>query len=151
MDRSGETALKERLLRQAALLTPNIYEAAALLGVDAAQSEDEMKRQAERLLRLGPAAVLLKGGHSAGPLATDLFFEGKEFRFHSSSRIATRNTHGTGCTLASAIAAFLVRGFILEEAVSQAKQYVHGAIEHGRDLNIGDGFGPISHFYRQVN
>ena len=99
---------------------------------------------------MGPRAVLIKGGHATGGEATDFFFDGSKFRAYSAPRIATKNTHGTGCTLASAIAAFLVKGLTMEDAIAQAKAYLQGAIERASDLNIGAGSGPLPHFYRQT-
>ncbi len=149
LEKGAEQALTERLIPLAALITPNLLEAAALLDLPVAQTGEETANQARRLLALGPKAVLIKGGHGAGTEATDLFFDGARFRSYSAPRIATANTHGTGCTLASAIAAFLVMGLPLEEAIARAKAYLHGALEHSSDLEIGAGAGPVSHFYRQ--
>jgi hydroxymethylpyrimidine/phosphomethylpyrimidine kinase len=149
LEKGAERALIERLIPLASLITPNLQEAAALLDLPVARSEDEVKDQAQRLLALGPSAVLVKGGHGAGPRATDLFFDGSSFRSYSAPRIATTNTHGTGCTLASAIAAFLVKGLPLDGAIAHAKTYLHEALEHAGELDIGAGAGPVSHFYRR--
>jgi hydroxymethylpyrimidine/phosphomethylpyrimidine kinase len=149
LQKGAEVALTERLLPKATLITPNLYEAAALLGCEAAQNEEDAKRQAERLLALGPSAVLLKGGHAVGPDAIDIFFNGKKFRSYPAPRIDTRNTHGTGCTLAAAIAAFLVEAFPMEEAIARAKTYLQGALERAGDLHIGEGAGPLPHFYQR--
>jgi hydroxymethylpyrimidine/phosphomethylpyrimidine kinase len=149
LEKDAETALAEKLVPLAALITPNLEEAAAILNVAVAENEEEAKWQAERLLELGPGAVLLKGGHAKGPEAEDLYFDGQNFRVYSAPRISTRNVHGTGCTLASAIAAFLVRGFPMDEAIAEAKAYLHGAIEHADSLHIGEGPGPVAHFWRQ--
>ncbi len=130
------------------MITPNLQEAAALLGAPVARNEDETKDQARGLLALGPSAVLIKGGHGIGPEATDLFFDGNEFRTFSAPRLATANTHGTGCTLASAITAFLVKGLAIEAAIAEAKTYLQGALQHANGLAIGAGAGPVSHFYR---
>ncbi len=148
LERGAERALIERLIPLASLVTPNLQEAAALLDLPVARSEEEVKDQAERLLTLGPRAVLIKGGHGEGADATDTFFDGAAFQSYSAPRIATANTHGTGCTLASAIAAFLVRGLPLERAIAEAKAYLHQALEHADELDIGAGSGPVSHFYR---
>ncbi|MBI4723952.1 MAG: bifunctional hydroxymethylpyrimidine kinase/phosphomethylpyrimidine kinase [Rhodomicrobium sp.] len=150
LERDAEIALAKRLIPLAALITPNLQEAAVLINSGVAQNDGEAKDQAVRLLALGPRAVLLKGGHATGPDAIDLYFDGQEFRSHRAPRIATRNIHGTGCTLASAITAFLVKGLPMEEAIAQAKTYLHGAIERAGDLDIGAGAGPVSHFYRGV-
>ena len=148
LEAGAERALIERLIPLASLITPNLQEAAALLDLPVARSEDEVKDQAQRLIALGPRAVLIKGGHGEGADATDIFFDGVTFHSYSARRIATANTHGTGCTLASAIAAFLVRGLPLERAIAEAKTYLHEALEHADELDIGRGAGPVSHFYR---
>jgi hydroxymethylpyrimidine/phosphomethylpyrimidine kinase len=148
LDKGGESALRSRLLPLAALVTPNLLEAAALLDIKPAQNESEIKAQAARLLAMGPKAVLIKGGHAAGPEAIDFYYDGSNFRAYSAPRIAAKNTHGTGCTLASAIAAFLVKGPPMEEAIAQAKTYLQGAIERAGELDIGSGAGPLPHFYR---
>jgi hydroxymethylpyrimidine/phosphomethylpyrimidine kinase len=148
LEAGAEKALVERLIPLAALITPNLQEAAALLDLPLARSVDEVKDQAQRLLALGPSSVLIKGGHGRGPDATDIFFDGATFHSYSAPWIATANTHGTGCTLASATAAFLVRGLPLERAIAEAKTYLHEALEHANELDIGRGSGPVSHFYR---
>ncbi len=149
LQKNAEAALAARLLPRAALLTPNLEEAAALLDTGVAQSESEAMDQAERLLALGPRAVLLKGGHAGGLSAVDLYYDGSKFRSYAAPRIATKNTHGTGCTLASAIAAFLVKGLPMEEAIGEAKAYLQGALERAEEARIGAGAGPLPHFYRQ--
>jgi hydroxymethylpyrimidine/phosphomethylpyrimidine kinase len=148
--KAAEKALAGELIPLAALITPNLHEAAVLLDMEPAQNENEMRRQAERLLALGPKAVLIKGGHLSGPEAADLFYDGSHFRSYSAPRIAAKNTHGTGCTLSSAIAAFLVKGLPMEEAIAEAKAYLQGAIEQSDRLHIGSGTGPLWHFYRQT-
>ncbi|MFZ1107368.1 MAG: bifunctional hydroxymethylpyrimidine kinase/phosphomethylpyrimidine kinase [Rhodomicrobium sp.] len=148
LDKGAERALAERLFPLATLITPNLHEAAALLDLPVAQSREEIERQAQRLLAFGPSAVLIKGGHGAGAGATDIFFDGAVFRAYSAPRIATKNTHGTGCTLASAIAAFLVKGVALQGAIAEAKAYLQKAIEHADELHIGAGAGPVFHLWR---
>jgi hydroxymethylpyrimidine/phosphomethylpyrimidine kinase len=150
LEKDAEAALIACLFPLAALITPNLLEAAALLGTRPAASESEVRGQAARLLSMGPRAVLLKGGHTAGSEATDFFYDGATFRAYSAPRIATKNTHGTGCTLASAIAAFLVKGLTMEDAIGEAKAYLQGALERASDLSIGAGAGPLPHFYRQT-
>jgi len=150
LPKGAEKALAQKLIPLAALLTPNLHEAAALLGSEAAQNENEMRRQAKRLLALGARAVLIKGGHLSGPEAADVFYGGSRFLSYSAPRIATKNTHGTGCTLSSAIAACLVKGLPMEEAIAEAKAYLQGAIEQAAGLHIGSGAGPLWHFYRQT-
>jgi hydroxymethylpyrimidine/phosphomethylpyrimidine kinase len=148
--KEAEKALAEKLIPLARLITPNLHEAAALLDLQPAQNENEMRLQAERLLALGPRAVLIKGGHLSGPEAADLFYDGSHFRSYSAPRIAAKNTHGTGCTLSSAIAAFLVKAFPMEEAIAEAKAYVRSAIEQAAGFQIGSGAGPLWHFYPRM-
>lgn len=148
LEKGAERALAERLIPLAALITPNLHEAAALLDTPMARSNEEVEDQAQRLLALGPSAVLIKGGHGAGADATDVFFDGAVFRSYSAPRIVTKNTHGTGCTLASAIAAFLVKGVALQEAIAEAKAYLQKALEHADELDIGAGAGPVLHLWR---
>jgi hydroxymethylpyrimidine/phosphomethylpyrimidine kinase len=152
---SGEKLLRpdalealRKLIARADLVTPNLPEAAALLGVAVARDENEMRAQAEKLLELGARAVLIKGGHGGGPHSVDLLVEsGGSTRF-SAQRIKTDNTHGTGCTLASAIAVGLAKGFLLGEAVGEAKTYVSAAIAAADRLDIGSGRGPLHHFHK---
>lgn len=142
------SALINELLPLADLLTPNLLEAAALLNTSPAQDQQQMLQQAERLLALGPKAVLMKGGHGQGSESVDLLLTKSGSEIFSAPRIVTRNTHGTGCTLASAIAAGLAKGLRLNAAVAEAKQYLHNALLHAEDLSIGAGAGPVHHFYR---
>jgi len=141
-------ALRRVLIPKAALITPNLPEAAALLGTTYAFSETEMARQASALLALGPAAVLIKGGHGNGPEAIDLLVTAAGPLRLASPRVLTQNTHGTGCTLSAAIAAGLAKGQSLETAVRHAKAYVSAAISASDRLQIGHGHGPVHHFYR---
>jgi hydroxymethylpyrimidine/phosphomethylpyrimidine kinase len=136
------------LIAQARLVTPNLPEAAALL--DAAEADDEkaMYVQAQKLLALGAGAVLIKGGHSSGSESVDILVDGSSRTRFAAPRIATRNTHGTGCTLASAIAAGLAKNLSLVEAVRQAKAYVTAALEAADRLEIGSGSGPVHHFHK---
>jgi hydroxymethylpyrimidine/phosphomethylpyrimidine kinase len=136
------------LLARARVVTPNLLEAATLLGALPAHDEDEMRAQARKLLELGPGAVLIKGGHGGGPESVDLLVEGDACLRLAASRVATRNTHGTGCTFASAIAAGLAKGLSLEDAAKEAKSYVSAAIAAADRLGIGTGRGPVHHFHR---
>jgi hydroxymethylpyrimidine/phosphomethylpyrimidine kinase len=136
-------ATKARLLPLIDCLTPNLAEAAALLGAPLARDEAEMARQGAALLELGPRAVLIKGGHLAGAEAVDLLVTADAVRRFAAPRVASRNLHGTGCTLSSAIAAHIVLGASLPEAVAAAKEFVRGAIERGRDARLGAGAGPL--------
>jgi hydroxymethylpyrimidine/phosphomethylpyrimidine kinase len=136
-------AVKQELLPLVDCLTPNLAEAAALLGDAAARSEADMARQAAALLKLGPRAVLIKGGHLEGDEVVDLLATSKGVHRYAAPRIASRNLHGTGCTLSSAIAANIVLGRALPEAVAAAKAFVREAIERGRRVTLGAGAGPL--------
>jgi hydroxymethylpyrimidine/phosphomethylpyrimidine kinase len=130
------------------VITPNLLEAAALLDEDIALDEHTMKAQGRELLKRGAKAILMKGGHGTGETSVDwLMTHDSEHRF-CAPRIATFNTHGTGCTLASAIAAHFALGQSLIDAVKCAKDYITQAIAHADQLNIGQGHGPVHHFYR---
>jgi hydroxymethylpyrimidine/phosphomethylpyrimidine kinase len=129
------------------VITPNLHEAAALLDAPLAITEGEMREQAERIRGLGARAVLIKGGHAKAPEAVDLFVDEQGARRLVARRYETLNTHGTGCTLSSAIAAFLARGVQLFEAVTLAKNYVTAAIAAADQLNVGHGHGPVHHFH----
>ena len=140
-------AVRERLIPAALIITPNLPEAAALLDEAEARSEDEMRTQGERLLALGATAVLIKGGHGEAPESVDILVERLGTTRLPAPRIATRNTHGTGCTLSSAIAAGLAKGLSLHDAVAAAKSYVTAAIAASERLTIGHGSGPVHHFH----
>ncbi len=140
-------SLKTHLLPLATIITPNLPEAATLLGEDDVTGIADLRPCAERLMALGPRAVLLKGGHLAGPASPDVFVDGHTFRTLDAARVATGNTHGTGCTLSSAIAAGLARGLDLEEAVRAAKSYITKAIAASDSLSVGGGHGPVHHFH----
>ncbi len=140
--------LIEKLIPQATLLTPNLLEAAVLLNKPVAKSITEMQQQAELLLAMGAESVLMKGGHGEGEQATDVLLTSDGFELFSAARIATKNTHGTGCTLASAIAAGLAKKLSLRDAVEQAKHYLHNALLHANELTVGQGSGPVHHFYK---
>lgn len=141
-------ALAGELVPRATILTPNLPEAGRLLGRKSADSVPERAEQGNALLRLGPSAVLMKGGHAAGTECHDvLVMRGARPRVFSSVRIDTRHTHGTGCTLSSAIAASLARGHALPAAVEAAHTYLHHAIRAADRLDLGSGHGPVHHFY----
>jgi len=142
------STLIEKLIPRATMLTPNLLEAAALLNTQVAISIPEMEQQAKQLLAMGAQAVLIKGGHGTGEQATDLLLTQDGVELFSATRIATNNTHGTGCTLASAIAAGLAKKLSLRDAVAQAKDYLHNALLHSNELNVGTGSGPVHHFYK---
>jgi len=140
--------LRQRLMPMALVVTPNLPEAAALLDTGVAADEAMMRQQAERLLALGARAVLMKGGHAEGSESVDLLVEPAGVTRLSSPRFATRNTHGTGCTLSSAIAAGLAKGLPLADAARAAKTYVAIAIAAADRLGVGAGHGPVHHFHR---
>ena len=136
-------AARLELLALVDCLTPNLVEAAVLLGEKVAGSEADMVRQGAALLKLGPRAVLMKGGHLDGNEAIDFLATAEGVRRYAAPRIASRNLHGTGCTLSSAIAAHVVLGMALPEAVAAAKAFVGEAIERGREVKLGMGDGPL--------
>jgi hydroxymethylpyrimidine/phosphomethylpyrimidine kinase len=139
--------LRCTLIPKVLVVTPNLPEAAALLGEPIAADEQAMRAQGERILRLGPQAVLIKGGHAEGTESVDVLVDAAGVQRFSSPRIATRNTHGTGCTLSSAIAAGLARGAHLRDAVAVAKAFISAAIDASDQLQIGHGHGPVHHFH----
>jgi hydroxymethylpyrimidine/phosphomethylpyrimidine kinase len=143
LEATARTALVEHLLPLAAVLTPNAPEAELLTGLRV-QTPDDLAAAADRLLALGPSAVLVKGGHLEGDVVVDLLrtADGFERRFES-PRLSTSSTHGTGCTLASAIAVGVAEGLRLEDAVDRARRYVHEAIVTAPKL--GQGHGPLNH------
>lgn len=143
MNPSAVGTLIKTIIPLADVLTPNIPEAEKIADMDI-KSTDDMKTAAKRICEMGCKSVLIKGGHNLGN-AIDILFDGNMFHTFDSVRIDTKNTHGTGCTLSSAIASNLALGFILPEAVSKAKEYITIAINHS--LSIGKGHGPVHHFY----
>lgn len=139
-------ALREKLLPQALVITPNIPEAEALCGWPI-EDEEALREAAYFLYRQGPAFVLLKGGHYREQAVeiTDVLFDGEKFFYYRAPRITTKNTHGTGCTFAAAIAAQLARGKNVPLAVKAARDYLQMVMPHG--LQLGQGHGPLNHFY----
>ena len=137
-------ALRSCLLPLAAVVTPNLPEAETLTGLSLTTDAD-LRQAAERIVGMGARAVVVKGGHRDGP-AADLFYDGVRFQEFTAPRFDTRNTHGTGCTFAAAIAAGLAQGKDLLAAVAQAKDYVTEALRHAYPL--GQGHGPLHHFYK---
>ena len=145
---SAVAALRDELLPRATLATPNLPEAARLLNTEIAGTVRKMTAQGDALLELGPAAVLMKGGHAQGAECRDvLVTPNAEPRIFVARRIDTRNTHGTGCTLSSAISACLARGQDLPTAVESAHSYLQEAIRAAREIELGSGHGPVDHFY----
>lgn len=149
MDDGALQTLCQRLVPASTLLTPNLKEAEALTGLRI-QTPQDMERAARDLLRLGGEAVLLKGGHLEGDEMCDVLLTAScpTPYIYTAPRIDSPNTHGTGCTLSSAIATFLALGHDLPEAVGRAKTYVHQAIEAGKDIHTGHGHGPLNHLFR---
>ncbi len=149
LDPDAVAALREELLPLAMVVTPNLPEAADLLGRAPAARRDEMPEIAAALLALGPRAVLLKGGHLEDAAESpDLLLSAAGSLTLAAPRIATRNTHGTGCTLSAAIAALLPQRPDLETAVREAKTYLTGALAAADRLSVGGGHGPLHHFHR---
>jgi len=141
-------ALRQKLIPLATIITPNLPEAAALLDEPVATSEAAIESQGERLLSLGCPAVLIKGGHGEGSESVDYLIRANGSVALSAPRVATQNTHGTGCSLSSAIAAELAKGAELETAVRDAKSFVSAAIAAADRFTVGHGHGPIHHFHR---
>jgi hydroxymethylpyrimidine/phosphomethylpyrimidine kinase len=141
-------ALRTKLIPRAALVTPNLPEAAALLDEPVASSQAAIESQGRRLLSMGCGAVLIKGGHGQGAESIDYLFSGNGIVALAAPRIATTNTHGTGCSLSSAIAAGLAKGEDLETAVRHAKAWISTAIAAADRLDVGHGHGPIHHFHK---
>ena len=148
LDPAAVAAVQHRLMPLATLVTPNLAEAAALLGVGEATSIAAMEEQARALLGFGCRAVMVKGGHGTGNEAVDVLVTAAgEVTHLRAPRIATRNTHGTGCTLSAAIAALLATGAALPDAIRRAKTFLSAALAHGATLRIGNGSGPVDHMF----
>ncbi len=141
-------AMRKMLFPRASIITPNLPEAAALLDAKVAISESEIEAQGRRLLAFGCPAVLIKGGHGEGAESVDFLVTQKSAVRLAAPRVATKNTHGTGCTLSSAVAAGLAKGESLEAAVRAAKSYVSAAIAAADRLGVGHGHGPVHHFHK---
>lgn len=141
--------LRKALVPRATVLTPNLPEAARLLDSEVAQTPQEMAEQGRALCALGARNVLMKGGHAAGEVCHDLLINSSGVvAEYKAPRCRTKNTHGTGCTLSSSIAAGLAKGLDLKQATAQAHHYLQGAITRADDLRIGNGHGPVHHFHR---
>jgi hydroxymethylpyrimidine/phosphomethylpyrimidine kinase len=147
LDDEAVHALRWTLVRLARVVTPNIPEAEVLARMSIGSLAD-MREAATRIAALKPAAVVIKGGHLAGPEVVDLLLEKGEFTEFIGPRIEGRNTHGTGCTFAAAIAAHLAKGASLTDAVAAAKSYVEGAMRNG--IPLGKGHRPLNHFWRGI-
>jgi len=141
-------ALRKKLIPLASVITPNLPEAAALLDEPVAHSEADIESQGRRLMALGCRAVLIKGGHGEGAESIDYLVDASTTIALAAPRVATRNTHGTGCSLSSAVAAGLARGEDLERAVRNAKTWISAAIAAADRFSVGHGHGPIHHFHK---
>ena len=148
LDDDGVQAMLAELLPRAFVVTPNLPEA-EVLGGKRITSLADRREAARRIHDAGAANVIVTGGHGDGDEIVDLLFDGRDFTEFCTPRIHTRNTHGTGCTFASAVAACLAHGYTPAEAASRAQQYVAGAIRHA--LSIGRGHGPLNHFWNVRN
>ena len=143
------SALKEKLVPLATVLTPNLPEAADLLGQPEASSEEDLLEQAKALLDLGPKNVLMKGGHAKGKICVDfLVSQDGQVEKLEAPRLDTQNTHGTGCTLSASIASGIAKGLSVGDAVVEAHAYLQGAIHAADTLHIGSGHGPVHHFHK---
>ncbi|MGH1466989.1 MAG: bifunctional hydroxymethylpyrimidine kinase/phosphomethylpyrimidine kinase [Cognatishimia sp.] len=140
-------ALVQKLLPMAHVLTPNLPEAARILNEPEATDDDAVLAQGARLLALGANAVVMKGGHAKGKVCRDWLITAQGAIPFEAPRIETRNTHGTGCTLSSAIAAELAKGADLQDALSRAHRWLHGAIRAADKIDVGQGHGPVHHFH----
>ncbi len=148
LENSALEALRDRLLPLADIITPNLPEASTLLGVSMAETKSDIETMIEPLRQMGRSAILLKGGHfDASPVSRDFLILPDQTRYLDAPRVKTENTHGTGCTLSSAIASYLAQGFDIPTSVEKAKRYITQAISHSDNLNVGHGHGPVHHFY----
>ena len=145
LDDEGLLAMKKELMSRAHAVTPNIPEAEVLSGVTI-RSEQDRREAAKRIFALGPAYVVITGGHASTDRIVDLVYDGEVFSDYAAERIAGRHTHGTGCTFSAALTAHLALGRSLYEAVPLAQEYIAGAIRHAPGL--GRGSGPLHHFWR---
>lgn len=151
--KSGDTLLAKEankalitLFSQCFVITPNLDEVKTLTGFTV-RSTNDMKQAAVAFHKLGKCSVVVKGGHLKNDYSTDILYDGKEFFEFSSRRIETKNSHGTGCTFSSAIAAELAKGKNLYESVKLAKEFVTNALKSSKDIKIGMGHGPLNHMF----
>lgn len=148
LEPQAEAAMRSVLMPLAFIVTPNLPEAEVLTGMEITNPET-MREAARKLFALGARHVLVKGGHLENAAATDIFFDGKDFFELEAERVATTSTHGTGCTLSAAIAAYLALGESPLEACRKAKAYLTGALKHA--VKLGHGHGPVNHFWKLPN
>lgn len=147
LESTATTVLTNKLFPLARLITPNLPEAAVLLDDLESNCADDMGATIQRLKCFGATAILLKGGHLEGLFCHDLLLNGNKITQFSHEKVETRNTHGTGCTLSSAICAELAKGASLDEAVLSANRYLQAALLAAKDFHIGMGHGPVHHFH----
>jgi len=153
LEQAAIDCLISELLPLASVVTPNIPEALALLHQDPAdiiETQQSSLAICQQLLQLGCQSVLLKGGHQSGALSSDYWLSADAQQVFTRARVPSKNTHGTGCTLSSAIASFLAQGLSLQQAIENAKEYITQAISHADHLYVGKGSGPVQHFYAQM-
>ncbi len=144
--------LKCQLFPLATLITPNLPEACVIIGSEKVKNSNEIEGIIEKARSLNTQACLIKGGHLEDQkVSRDWLVENDTVTIFNAERIPTQNTHGTGCTLSSAIASYLAQGFQLREAITKAKSYLSQAIIHADELDIGQGHGPVHHFFRDDN
>lgn len=148
LDPDAIACLCEVLIPEVSIITPNLPEAAALLGCHLAENEQQMREQGEQLLALGCEAVLMKGGHLSAQESPDWLITPNGHQRFTTPRIATKNTHGTGCSLSAALAALRPHTANWQQATAQAKRWLQGAIAAADSLNVGHGHGPVHHFYQ---
>lgn len=144
MEEAAIKVYKEELFPISTLITPNIQEAEVLADMEIKTLED-MKIAAKKIMNYKCNAVLIKGGHLIND-ATDLLYNGERFIEYKGVKYETKNTHGTGCTLSSALAVYLAKGYTLEDSVRKAKKYITNAIENAVNNSVGHGNGPVEHF-----
>ena len=148
IEKTAIEAIKKQLFPLATIVTPNIAEAAALIG-RSIQSPKEIEMATLELCSLGPEAIVIKGGNLKTQTSDDcMISKGNRIKWLKQKRILTQNTHGTGCTFSSAIASFLAKAYSIEDAIRLAKKYLTKALEAGSDITIGAGKGPVMHFYK---
>ena len=140
--------LIDHLIPRASVLTPNLPEAARLLNQPVADTAAKVIAQGRAILGLGAASVVMKGGHGTDDICTDYLIQPDTYFSYKMERIETQNTHGTGCSLSSAIAAFLAQGDPMEAAVQKSVHWLHGAVKAADELAVGTGHGPVNHFYK---
>lgn len=148
VDDHAVEVMRERLMPRATLITPNLGEAGVLLGQAPPATEDDMPAAAQALVAAGASSVLLKGGHLSGSTSRDLFVDGTQTIWLAGQRVQTGNSHGTGCTLASAVAALGPVAPSLESAARAAKAFLTASLEQADTLDVGTGHGPVHHFHR---